>query len=94
LTKTEYRLRSGNSFFNQETGDTLTIINKGLPDFNRGLSITGALFYPLDDTSRIIRVSKHQNDLKEIKIVITIYQHLGDTTEIPIIFDTIKIPVK
>ena len=94
IAKMTYNFSSNRSYFDQDKVDTITIITKGLPYYNRGISIIGALFTRNDAESYIIKTSKHSNDLKEIKIKVEIFQHLGDTTEIPILFDSLSIPVR
>ncbi len=94
IAKTTYKFKSNRNYFDQDKIDTITIINDGLPYYNRGISIIGALFSRYNEESYIIKTSKHFKDLKEIKIKVEIFQHLGDSTEIPILFDSISIPAK
>ncbi|MBL0145409.1 MAG: hypothetical protein IPP48_06280 [Chitinophagaceae bacterium] len=94
IGKTEFYFKSNRNYFDQDKVDTITIINSGLPYYNRGISITGAIISRITDREYSIRTSKHFDDLKEIKIQVFIKQHLGDTTEVPFIFDTFSIPVK
>ena len=94
IGKTKFNFKSNRNYFDQDKSDTITIINNGLPNYNRGISFTGAIISRIDDNSYKISTSKHYDNLKEIKLKVSIYQHLGDTTEVPIIFDTLTIPAK
>ena len=94
IGKTKYYLKSNRNYFDQDKRDTITIVNSGLPNYNRGFSFTGAIFSRINDNVYSIRTLKHYDDLKEIKIKVLIFQHLGDTTEVPIIFDSLSIPIK
>ena len=42
IAKMTYNFSSNRSYFDQDKVDTITIITKGLPYYNRGISITGA----------------------------------------------------
>ena len=92
--KTLLRFNSGRNYFDQDKTDTIILITNGLPYYNRGVSITGAILNKINDSCYSIRTSKHFNDLKELKIQIEIYQHLENPKEQPIAFETLTIPVK
>ena len=94
IGKTKFYFKSNRNYFDQDTGDTITIINSRLPNYNRGISFTGAIISRINDNEYGIRTSKHYDDLKEIKLKVSIFQHLGDTTEVAMIFDTLSIPAK
>jgi len=94
IGKTIFRFVSGRNYFDQDKTDTIILINSGLPSYNRGITINGAILSHINDSASIIRTSKHFDDLKELKIQIKIYQHLEDPKEIPILFDSLKIPIK
>ncbi len=92
--KTSFKFNSGRNYFDQDKTDTIILITDGLPYYNRGVSIKGAILNRINDSSYTIRTSKHFDDLKEIEIQIQIYQHLENSKEQPIIFETLSIPVK
>lgn len=94
IGKTTYYLRSKRNYIDMGKGDTITIINNGLPYYNRGVSFTGVLFSRINENEYGLRTLNLGDPLKEIKIRISIFQHLGDTTEVPIVFDSLAIPVK
>lgn len=94
VEKTSFKFNSGRNYFDQDKTDTITLITNGLPYYNRGVSINGAILTKINDSSYTIRTSKHFDDLKELKVEIKIYQHLENSKEEPIVFETLTIPVK
>ncbi|MBN8835644.1 MAG: hypothetical protein J0I09_00140 [Sphingobacteriia bacterium] len=94
IGKTKYYFKSNRNYFDQDKVDTITIINSGLPSYNRSILFSNAIISPINDNEYQIRAPERNSNLKEIKLKVSIFQHLGDTTEAPIIFDTLLIPVR
>ena len=97
ISKTKFWFKSGRVFFDQNKTDTITIINTGLPYYNRGIGFKGVIFSRLTDTSYILRKDIKFKKLKEIKIYVLVYQNLGEFPEVSTIgqlFDSISIPLK
>lgn len=94
IGKTSFKFNSGRNYFDQDKTDTIILITNGLPYYNRGVSINGAILNKINDTIYSIRTSKHFDDLKELKIQIEIYQHIENPKEQPITFEILTIPVK
>lgn len=94
LSKTTYKFASNRTYLDKNKTDTLVIINESVPTYNRGIEIVGPLSQPLGDDSFIIGATNHFHDFKILKIFVKLYQHTGDSTEIPTTLDTIRITVK
>ena len=92
--KTQIIFFSKQNYFDQHKMDTLTITNEGLPTYNRGISVTGAIIAPLNDTTFTLRSTKHHGDLKSVIIKVSAIQHLSDTVENGVLIDSTVIPVK
>lgn len=94
LSKTTYKLLSNRNYLDKHKTDTIVIINKTLPTYNRAIGIIGPLSRPLGDDSFIIGKTDHFHDFKFLKIYIRVHQNTGDSTEIPTPLDTLNIKVK
>ncbi len=92
ISKTVYKFKSGRVYFDQSKMDTIELITKGLPDFNRGMSVTGAVISRIDYNNFKIRRTKKEHDPQPVKIIINIYQNPG--SGIPVAFDTLIIESK
>ena len=92
--KTQISFKSNRNYFDQDKGDTMTIITKGLPIMNRLISTDGAFCREIDENSCVIKTSKHYDDLKEITLKIFFMNHPGDRSEVPVLYDSIVIPAK
>ena len=95
LPKTTYTLLSTSTSIDKIKGDTILLINPGLPSFNRGLNITGATFRNLKEENTFeIRTTKQIDSSKNVIILINIYDRLISEAQIPTRVDTLVIPVK
>ena len=95
LPKTTFRLFSKRLYFDQDKGDTILIINSKLPPFNRGISVSGALFRDLkEQNSYVLTTSKHYDSLKQIIIKIKIFENNIIDYQVPTRVDSLIIPVK
>lgn len=98
VSKTKFWFSSGRNYFDQSKTDTINIINKGLPFFNKGIGFKGVNYIRITDSSYAIKKSPKLNDLKELKIFVQVYQSMGDIPEFPatkpILFDSLNIEVK
>ena len=92
--RTKIKFTGNHNYFDPTKVDTLEIFNEGLPPGNRSLSVIGAIIEHINDNTFTIRTSKEFKDLKEVILKISIRQNLGDTTEVPVPFETISIPLK
>lgn len=95
LPKTTYSLLSHSTSIDKIKGDTISIINPGLPSFNREFNITGATLRDLKAANTYeIRTTKQINYLKKVFILVQIYERWIGEAQIPTRIDTLIIPVK
>ena len=101
--KTQISFKSGRTYFDQDKVDTIIIINKDLNRENRIISGNGAwiegIYNNLDslderDDSFSIKVSHHYDSLKDVKLRILFKKDMNDTSEQPILYDSLSIPVQ
>ena len=95
VSKTRIKFSSGRDYFDTTKTDTIEFFNKGLPPFNRMVTISkGISLKHLNDSSYIIKLSNNSEPLREIKIVTAIAQNFENPLSNHILFDSIYINVK
>ena len=94
ISKTEIYINSNKNYIDRNHGDTVRIINKGLPSYNRELLIDEGSIQRLDQDTYIIKPNKDHPKRGEFNLIISVRQNLSDSTEKSIPFDTTIIKVK
>ena len=95
VSKTRIKFSSGRDYFDTTKTDTIEFFNKGLPPFNRMVTISkGISLKHLNDSSYIIKLSPNSEALREIKVVTAIAQNFENPLSNQILFDSIYINVK
>ena len=92
--KTQIKFFSNRNYVDQNKIDTFSISNAGLPYYNRGISVIGAIIKAVGDTTFSIRTTKHSKELNQIIIKVLARQNISDTTDKGILIDSTVIPVK
>ena len=96
VSHTTIKFSSGRNYFDPNKTDTLELFNKGLPPFNRSITVSKgiSLKHLSGDSSYLITCSDKFKNLKEIKIVIGIVQNLEHPLSNEVKFDSVYIKVR
>ncbi|MBS0646470.1 MAG: hypothetical protein JSR97_07755 [Verrucomicrobia bacterium] len=94
LEKPFFKLKSGNNYLVENKVDTIEIITKGIPYYNRLIGFYGATYKRISDSSYIVFLNKLVKRNRLVKITIAYINDLEDKSEKPIIYDSILIPIK
>ncbi|HRG22946.1 MAG TPA: hypothetical protein PLL23_01085 [Chitinophagaceae bacterium] len=73
LEKTIIRISGGKDFISRNTYDTITILNKTIPKYNRMIFVSGASIIAIDGTSYLVHVNESSANITEIKLHVQIF---------------------
>jgi len=96
LVKKPYvKLQSGRSYLPKDALDTIVIITKGIPPYNRVIGFMGATQTKISDSSfSIVSSSKMLRKYKFMTIIISYTNDIEDELAKPVFVDSAFIPIK
>jgi hypothetical protein len=73
LEKTKIRISGGKDFISRNTYDTITILNKSIPRYNRMIYVSGASISSIDGTSYLVHVNEPSVKITEVKLHVQVF---------------------